>query len=254
MQRILIFALILTITSAFRGISFNSRIPASKSSVRLSDEVESDLSEEVSYKSLAVSGFVSKENNFAEPFTLSKLFKTGKWSEITTVVDDLKFARKRIVSPDTVYSGLIDILKFAVVSTGVDKDASLESALSGIEAWLSFNVTSAELPTYASIAAKVGIKRVVFAVYVASDESGEGVTFESACATMAAANIDYTIVKFGPVRKMAESKFPFRLVSGDRPLPTEGVEGGEALSSEDLMRVSLIIVFIIAAYSSLCVV
>lgn len=193
-----------------------------------------DLSEEVQYKSLVVSGFVSKENNFAESFTLSKLFKTGKWSDITTVTDDLKFARKRIVSPDSVYSGLMDVLKFAVVDTSAEgKDASLQAALSGNEAWLSFNVTAEQLPSYATIAANAGIKRAVFAVYVGAGESGEGVTFDAACNILTNANVDYTIIKFGPVKKMAESKVPFRLVRGELALPTEG----GVLSSEDLMRV-----------------
>ena len=229
----LVLALSATLSSAFHFGNIKSRFSAKTSSVKMSDI--SDLSEEVDYKSLVVSGFVSKENNFAESFTLSKLFKTGKYSEITTVTDDLKFARKRIVSPDSVYSGLIDILKFAVVDPSSDgKEAALEAALVGNEAWLSFNVTAAELPSYATIAAKAGIKRAVFAVYVASDETGEGITFDSACGILTAADIAYTIIKFGPVKKMEESKVPFRLVRGELALPTEG----GVLSSEDLMRVN----------------
>jgi hypothetical protein len=224
----------LTVTTAFQFASFGSKISPRSSQIRMSDVA--DQSAEVEYQSLVVSGFVSKENNFAESFTLSKLFKTGKWPEITTVTDDLKFARKRIVSPDSVYSGLMDILKFAVVDNAEEgRDASLEAAVSGNEAWLSFNVTTAQMPAYATIAAKAGVKRAVFAVYVGSEESGEGVTFDSACGILSAANIDYTIIKFGPVRKMEESKVPFRLVRGELALPTEG----GVLSSEDLMRVSL---------------
>lgn len=236
---IVVLALSATITSAFQVGSFGSRFSSRSSSVRMSDETDivSDLSEEIQYNSLVISGFVSKANNFAESFTLSKLFKTGKYSEITTVTDDLKFARKRIVSPDTVYSGLIDILKFAVVDPSSEtKDAALEAVLAGNEAWLSFNVTAAELPSYATIAAKAGLKRVVFAVYVASDETGEGITFDTACGILAAADVAYTIVKFGPVKKMEESKVPFRLVRGELALPTEG----GVLSSEDLMRVSYV--------------
>ena len=135
---IVVLALSATITSAFQVGSFGSRFSSRSSSVRMSDETDivSDLSEEIQYNSLVISGFVSKANNFAESFTLSKLFKTGKYSEITTVTDDLKFARKRIVSPDTVYSGLIDILKFAVVDPSSEtKDAALEAVLAGNEAW-----------------------------------------------------------------------------------------------------------------------
>ena len=225
---------LVTFTSAFQIATFGSRLSSRPAQLRMSEV--SDLSEEVDYKSLVVSGFVSKENNFAETFSLSKLFKTGKWSDITTVTDDLKFARKRIVSPDSVYSGLMDILKFAVVDGSPEaRDAALEAALTGNEAWLSFNVTAEQLPSYASIAARAGIRRAVFAVYVGSDESGEGVTFNSACEILATANVDYTIIKFGPVKKMAEAKVPFRLVRGELALPTEG----GVLSSEDLMRVSL---------------
>ena len=113
---------LMTITSAFQIATFGSRLSSRSAQLRMSEV--SDLSEEVDYKSLVVSGFVSKENNFAETFSLSKLFKTGKWSDITTVTDDLKFARKRIVSPDSVYSGLMDILKFAVVDCP-DQSSSL---------------------------------------------------------------------------------------------------------------------------------
>lgn len=94
-------------------------------------------------------------------------------------------------------------------------------------------MTSAELPIYASIAAKVGLKRVVFAVNVQGEEKGEGMTFDEAVNTLEAANVVYTICKFGAVRKMGEAKYPYRIVRGSLALPTEG----QTLSSEDLMRV-----------------
>jgi hypothetical protein len=46
------------------------------------------------------------------------------------------------------------------------------------------------------------------------------VTFEEAVETLKAANIVYTICKFGAVRKMGEAKYPYRIVRGSLPLPT----------------------------------
>ena len=43
----------------------------------------------------------------------------------------------------------------------------------------------------------------------------------------------YTIFKYSEVRKMGEAKFPYRIVRGVLPLPTDG----QVLSSDDLMRV-----------------
>jgi hypothetical protein len=46
------------------------------------------------------------------------------------------------------------------------------------------------------------------------------VTFDEAVETLKAANIVYTICKFGATRKMAEAKYPYRIVRGELPLPT----------------------------------
>jgi hypothetical protein len=86
-----ILALLSSFVSAFKNV--NPRIKYTSSTSRsggLSELSESDLSAEVKYKSLAVSGFISKENNFAEGFVFSKLHSTGKFKEITTVTDSIK--------------------------------------------------------------------------------------------------------------------------------------------------------------------
>ena len=187
---------------------------------------------EVPYNSIVVSGFLSKENNFAETSVFSKLFKAKKWSQMTSVTDDVKFARKRLMSPQLVYSGLSDVLTFAEVDRS---DESMETAIKGKDVWLSFNVTSAELLDYAKIAAKNGVRRAIFAVSVPIEESGDGVIFTSAVETLAAANIQYTIFKYGEIRKIGEAKYPYRIVGGEMALPKEG---NDILSSDDLTRVS----------------
>jgi hypothetical protein len=189
------------------------------------------LSGEVRYDGIAVSGFVDRGKNFADPFVFSKLFHTAKWTSITTVTDDVAFARKRLVNPNTVYSGLIDVIKYATVTGPAD----WEKALDGSEAWLAYAITPDELAAYAAAAVKSKLKRVVFAVKVAPDSrnAGEGVQFDDVCTALSTGGVAFTIFKYSETRKMGEAKFPFRIVRGALALPTEG----EILSSDDLMRV-----------------
>ena len=222
-----VFVIWSTLTAAFRHTSLGYRHHHSRTAVSMSD-VEGD---EITFNSVVVSGFISKENDFAEAFVFSKLHKTGRWKDITAITDNIKYARKRMMSPGLVYSGLTDILKFAEIDKS---DGSLQMTLDGKDAWLNFNVTAADVSALADIAVEVGLKRVVFAVCVSPEESGEGVTFDTAVATLSAANIAYTIIKYGAVRKMGEAKFPYKIVRGDLSLPSEG----DILSSDDLMRVS----------------
>lgn len=198
-------------------------------SLRLLADVQGRGTGEVKYNGIAVSGFVDKGKNFADPFVFSKLFHSGKWTSITTVTDDVAFAKKRLVNPNTVYSGLIDVIKYAAVKEMGDMDAALE----GLECWMAYGVAAADLPAMAALAAKKGLKRVVFAVKVGAEEMGEGVVYESATSTLSQAGVAYTIFKYHETRKMGEAKFPYRIVRGVLPLPTEG----ELLSSDDLMRI-----------------
>ena len=205
-----------------------TRVLSTRSLQMMSDPAQS-IKDEPTYQSLAISGFISKKDGFAETDVFSKLFATGKWSAITTITDDIKFARKRFVNPSTVYSGMIDVLDFAEA----DSDSALEGVLAGKEAWWAYGISSAQVPAYANIAAKHGMKRAVFAVKMDETERGADVTFDAACAALSAAGVDYTIIKYGEMRPMAEAKYPYRIVRGVLPLPTEG----DGLSTGDLWRV-----------------
>ena len=207
---------------------------------RPSPEQSSSLAAEVKFNGIAVSGFVDKGKNFADPFAFSALFKSGKWTSITTVTDNVSFAKKRLVNPNTVYSGLIDVIKYAEVSpaspgaTGAD----MVRALAGSEAWLAYGLTPEELPAAARAAAEAGLKRVVFAVKVGAAEMGADVEFSEATEALRRGGVAFTLFKYAAVRKMGEAKFPFRIVRGVLPLPTSAdTFGGEVLSSDDLMRI-----------------
>ena len=134
-------------TAAFSHAGLSSSTRMTKQLSRLSSttdstnaDSDSSLSAEVKYNGLAISGFVSKQSDIAEPFVFSKLFMTTKWDKITAVTDDLPFTRKRLTTPDTVYSGLIDELRYATVSD-INEGGTLSEALPGHEAWIAFNVS-----------------------------------------------------------------------------------------------------------------
>ena len=58
-------------------------------------------------------------------------------------------------------------------------------------------------------------------------------TFNAACSTLQNAGVDYTILKYGDVRTMAEAKYPYRVMRGGLSIPTEG----QGLSTGDLWRI-----------------
>jgi|MDTB01.2.fsa_nt_gb hypothetical protein len=228
-------------TAAFSHAGLSSSTRMTKQLSRLSSttdstnaDSDSSLSAEVKYNGLAISGFVSKQSDIAEPFVFSKLFMTTKWDKITAVTDDLPFTRKRLTTPDTVYSGLIDELRYATVSD-INEGGTLSEALPGHEAWIAFNVSSSTLTSMADVAIESGIKRVVFAVPVLEEESGADVMFPETTEKLKRAGVDYTIIKFGvnQATRMGEAKFPYRISRGELPLP----QAGEILSSDDLMRI-----------------
>jgi hypothetical protein len=132
-----------------------------------------------------------------------------------------------------IVSGLIDVLEFAEVADGA---TSLENVLAGKDTWISFNVTSAVFPEHVEVAVKAGVKRAVFAVRVSPDEQGENTNYDDITARLRDAGVAYTIIKFADFVPLAEAKYPYRIVRGNKALPTEG----RSLSSHDLFRVRIL--------------
>lgn len=210
--------------------------------------IEEETIPETVFDKILLSGFVSKENGFSEADIFDKIFSGGAKAPegtgsgkmfipgedstriLTAFTDDIAFAKKRLVSPKSVYSGLIDHLKFS--------DGSIEEALTEQEAWIAFNMTSADVMTSAELAAKANLKRVVFAVCLDdSERKTTDMEFKEACEKMNAAGVKYTILKYGDLQKMAEAKFPYRVQRGALELPSPEGSMAPALSSGDLMRI-----------------
>jgi len=211
-----------------------SQLQMAKSGQNLRPGSITDLVE-IKYDSVVLSGFSSKELDIAEPYVFMNLHEKDKFKSITAVTDDMKYARKRMITRDTVYSGLADLLEFALVSN-VDAYNELKSTLNGKDAWISFNITSAEVPKMAELAVSAGLKRVVFGVRLTPEEEEVGNTYNETTEKLINAGINYTIVNFGQnVEKESEARYPYRIRLGSLPLPKPTV--GHYLCSGDLLRV-----------------
>ena len=57
----------------------------------------------VYYESIAVSNCVNKAKGVTENFVFDKLYSKMKYNSITTFTDDISFAKKRLVTPTSVY-------------------------------------------------------------------------------------------------------------------------------------------------------
>lgn len=159
--------------------------------------------EEVYYNTIAVSGFVSKEADVAEAFIFDKLHDKAKFQVITSITDNLLFARKRLVTPRAVYSGLSDIMAYEVVASGAFAD--LSKVVASHEAWLCGNIKPEELAAYVDVAVsgKGALKRAVFGINYSGAPSDRTVeTFAALGDKLAAAGVTYTFVKYADLTKL----------------------------------------------------
>ena len=196
------------------------------------------MNNEFQFENIALSGFADKKRNFAEPNIFNSIFKKGFVKSLKVLTDDIKFAKKRLVTPKTVYSGVVDILQY-------DDEVFSPRSIEGIDALVSFNVLPSELSDYCSILSSSNtLKRVVIGVNCSNSEYvGEGVTFSTECELLQKAGISYTILKYTDLRAMEEGKYPYRVVRDQLPIPSldtltsPSLQGSFPLSTEDLYRV-----------------
>lgn len=206
--------------------------PTSKRSTLLHSETPATTSAqaEVYYDSIAVSNCVNKAKGITENFVFDKLYDKMKFNSITTLTDDIPFAKKRLVTPTSVYSGLIDILGYEQVNDA----ATLDTALKGKDAWLCIDIAAGDLMTHVDLAIKNGLKRVVFGINLSGSETeASDLVFTKETELLAKSGIHYTLLKYSSLNlsKVGESKVPYRIVRGSLPLPQ-----GKILSHEDLLR------------------
>lgn len=120
-----------------------------------------------------VTGFLNSKER-TDQFVFDILQAQGKWEKIVAFSDSVSFAKKRLVSRKSRYSGLLDVLEF---EEGDKYDAAtMEEKLKGISAWLCFDCEGDKIKDSVEFAKKAGVKSMVISSTVsAADVSSAGV-------------------------------------------------------------------------------
>jgi hypothetical protein len=193
-------------------------------------------------KEIAIVGAISETSNTAEESLFRQVFEKKLASSIRCISDNNRFARRRLVNPKTVYSGLMDTMRFEEVLTL--NIPSVEAAIEGCDGFLAFNVSMLNLYDHITMAVRLQVKRVILAVNVAGRETGNNLTdstvaalFSEAAAACQSATIPlYTVIKYGEYEALEEFLRPFRIVPS---VSSDAIPklAAHKLASGDLLRV-----------------
>lgn len=204
-------------------------------------------SEEIRYRSVVATGFLTKASSLQEFGIFSKLCGNSKIETIKAVSEDLILAKRLTTSPSSVYSGFANKISFKEVDYR-DLNGILD-VLSGQEVWLANNVSIEEIESFTNIATRSGISRVIFLVNIPPEyHLTPNLTFDKTAEAFKVAGIHYTILKYS--RQQPPSSYQpnaFRVQRGDLPLGT--LNAGD-VASEDLYKVAAEIIDIPKTFDS----
>jgi hypothetical protein len=153
-----------------------------------------------------------------------------EFEKIVAFVDDVKFAKKRLLSRSARYTGLLDKLDF----TEAESAGGLPSTeqLEGVKSWVAYldgDDTLGDLEKVAATAKSASsIKNV--AVLLTNAVDLDAAASEAAIKTLKDAGVQYTVVAVGKLEDHAEGKIPFKYAE----LGTEdAVLSADAIFSRD---------------------
>ncbi|KAG5178540.1 hypothetical protein JKP88DRAFT_215700 [Tribonema minus] len=147
---------------------------------------------------ILVSGFLDAKER-TDQFVFDVLHAQSSWSKIVAFSPSTAFAKKRLISRTSRYSGLLDILEF---DEGDHCDgAVMAEKLQGVDAWLCFGCAADKVAALVDVAKASGIKSLVMlATMSAADAKANGVLekFESA-------GMRFTFIRVGEIAEGKES-------------------------------------------------
>lgn len=115
-----------------------------------------------------VSGFLNSKER-TDQFVFDILQAQGKWEKIVAFSENMSFAKKRLVSRKSRYSGLLDVLEF---DEGDKYDpVTMEEKLQGCSAWLCFDCEGGKVKESVEVATKAGVKTMVITSTVSASEA-----------------------------------------------------------------------------------
>eukprot|EP00904_Undaria_pinnatifida_P004641 jgi/Undpi1/14178/HiC_scaffold_9.g03828.m2 len=139
-----------------------------------------------------VSGFLNSKER-TDQFVFDILQAQGKWEKIVAFSEDMVFAKKRLVSRKSRYSGLLDVLEF--VEGDKYDAATMDEKLQDVSAWLCFDCEADKIKDSVGFAKKAGVKNMVISSTVsAADAESAGVED-----TLKESGLEYTFIRVGEI-------------------------------------------------------
>ncbi|CAM9790873.1 unnamed protein product [Chrysoparadoxa australica] len=164
-----------------------------------------------------VSGFLDSKTR-TDQLVFDVLHAQGSWDKIVAFSHENAFAKKRLVSRKSRYSGLLDKIEF---EEGERYDASvMQEKLTGCDAWLCFGCEKEHLKSQVEAAVAAGIKNLV----ITSESSADEIKESGVVGLLEGAGMEWTFIRTGKVVDGGEGG----------PIMTGDVE--EALPSEEVVR------------------
>ncbi|CAM9426533.1 unnamed protein product [Ectocarpus sp. 8 AP-2014] len=175
-----------------RSGSYGTGLNNERSGLPAARQRAADIAMSADGGKVLVTGFLNSKQR-TDQFVFDILQAQGRWEKIVAFSDSVSFAKKRLVSRKSRYSGLLDVLEF---EEGDKYDAAtMEEKLKGISAWLCFDCEGDKIKESVQFAKKAGVKSMVISSTVsAADASSAGV--EDA---LKDSGLEYTFIRVGEV-------------------------------------------------------
>lgn len=117
---------------------------------------------------IMVSGFLNSKER-TDQFVFDILQAQGKWEKIVALSENMSFAKKRLVSRKSRYSGLLDVLEFEEADR--NDPVVMEEKLRGCAAWLCFDCEAPKVKDSVQVASKAGVKTMVITSTISATDA-----------------------------------------------------------------------------------
>lgn len=204
--------------SASYGTRLNNALPAARQARSWETSMSADGGK------VLVTGFLNSKER-TDQFVFDILQAQGKWEKIVAFSESVSFAKKRLVSRKSRYSGLLDVLEF---EEGDKYDAAImEEKLKGISAWLCFDCKGDKIKDSVEVAKKAGVKSMVISSTVSASDAASAEVEDA----LKDSGLEYTFIRVGEI---VEGKEGGSVMVGNTTddLPTEQVV------RDDIIRLS----------------
>ncbi len=172
---------------------------------------------------LVVTGIGS---NSGDEFGLNLFNEQQLWDSIVLATSDSNVTKKRFLSRTARYSGLLNILNFQTTNMADIKELTM--LLTNADAWIAYNVTNDDVPSYTKAAIDAEVKRVIFTSSMPDNfatSSSKMEEFENSLKLFIDAGASFTGIRHGTIIEGDEDN-SYEIVNSTTPCSQNTVEYG----------------------------